>query len=127
MKNNNNNTTTSPWVVDLVNVSTSDDDHGWSMHELSIKARLFGEMVAMAAPHMNNYHSDLYYDSRWIEHQIKGPTTFRWSWDEWGTCIFPYSYKGKGRAKHQYIVRLYHEYVTWRAEFTPIIDEEVKK
>lgn len=52
---------------------------GWGTFEdleRTLRARLFGEMVALAQPVVDEYHSDLYHDVHWIDEHVNGETAF---------------------------------------------------
>lgn len=52
---------------------------GWGTFEdlsSSILALLFGHMVRLAAPVVEEYHSDLFHDAEWIRKNVTGPTSF---------------------------------------------------
>lgn len=42
----------------------------------SIKCRVFGHMVRLAAPVVKEYHSDLFWDAQWVESHVNGPLAF---------------------------------------------------
>jgi hypothetical protein len=50
---------------------------------------VFGQLMALAQPHVKFYHSDLYYDAQWCEKHIAGtePISFNFSTDECGTNL----------------------------------------
>jgi hypothetical protein len=54
----------------------------------SIRAKIFGEMVARARSVINEYHSDLYYDALWLAEWLVGPDEFEWLVRPSGTNIF---------------------------------------
>lgn len=62
--------------------------HGETSSELeSAKARIFGELVRLAAPVLSRYHSDLYYDAKWLDENITRPCVFYYGVRDSGTHI----------------------------------------
>ncbi len=52
---------------------------GWGTFEdlrESILARLFGHMVVLAQPVVEEYHSDLFHDASWLRANVTGETEF---------------------------------------------------
>jgi len=63
---------------------------GWGTFEdlqLSIRARLFGELVKRATPVVKEYESDLFHDANWLTQHVNGPCTFDWLVRDSGTNI----------------------------------------
>lgn len=63
--------------------------HGEEGQDLSaVRATLFGELVKLAAPVIEHYHSDLFHDARWIEEHVDGaPMSFDFVARPCGTYI----------------------------------------
>lgn len=64
---------------------------GWGEFEGSIagscRAMILGQLIKLAAPHVKAYHSDFYHDAIWIQANVRGETTFYFSFDECGTYV----------------------------------------
>lgn len=52
------------------------------------RAKVFGELVKLATPHVTAYHSDLYHDAVWLHENMCGDRFgFFWSYNASGTTI----------------------------------------
>jgi hypothetical protein len=52
-----------------------------------IRAKVFGELVKLAAPRMEAYQSDLYHDAVFLRDYFDEPMTFFYSFDTHGTTL----------------------------------------
>lgn len=81
---------------------------GYALNELgtltSVRAGVFGELVKLAAPVLEHYHSDLFHDAEWLGKYLNGPMEFYFSVDDSGTCIGIDERVTLYRAKHYHII-----------------------
>lgn len=70
------------------------------------KSGVFGELVKLALPVLQAYHSDLYHDATWLQANLKGvELTFFFGFDESGTNIgFTTTYITR---KHKFRIRVW--------------------
>ncbi len=68
------------------------------------------KMIALAAPHMTSYHSDLLHDQKALENN-KADRRFLWGYHATGTYLGPLTPKGK--AWTQGLVRYYGSSMIW--------------
>lgn len=52
----------------------------------TVKALFFGELVKLASPHLEHYHSDLWHDAMAVG-EINGPASFFYSVNNTGTAL----------------------------------------
>lgn len=78
---------------------------GWGAFEGSIagscRALIMGELVKLAAPFVEHYHSDFYHDAMWLQANVRGECEFYFSFDECGTYLSENPLLGLNR-KHGY-------------------------
>lgn len=80
------------------------------------QARLFGELVKLATPIVEMYHSDLYHDANYIrENVVTHGDWFYYCIDDYGTHIGQYEAILEHRKTAQYLVTLRHESQVWYA------------
>lgn len=64
---------------------------GWGAFEGSIagscRAMILGQLIKLAAPHVEHYHSDFYHDAMWIQANVRGECLFYFSFDDYGTDL----------------------------------------
>lgn len=60
---------------------------GWCEFNDSVRALLFGHMVKLAKPIVQEYQSDLYHDAMWLAENVTGARTFEWLVRPSGTNI----------------------------------------
>lgn len=53
----------------------------------SVRAKLFGVLVQLAAPVVEHYHGDLYHDVHWLDEHVEGPMHFFYGIRDTGTGI----------------------------------------
>ena len=92
-----------------------------------VRPVLFGELVKLATPTLRHYHSDLYYDAKWLDEHVQGVTEFIYSFDDMGTR--PVTQKDARELDSYplrevaYWVKVTHDQGVWGASFTPIDTE----
>lgn len=53
----------------------------------SVRAKVFGVLVRLAAPIVDHYHGDLYHDAHWLDDHVEGPMHFYFGVRDTGTAI----------------------------------------
>jgi hypothetical protein len=105
---------------------------GWGSWEdlhLSIKALLFGHMVKLATPVLQEYRSDLYHDALWLHTSVTGPIEFEWLIRPSGTNLQDAARVGvkigAGQTAQFWRITLFEVKGDWQATFTRIPLDEV--
>jgi len=65
--------------VHIMNNVITHDLGGWGSFLVlreSLLARIFGHMVQLATPVVNEYHGDLFHDAEWLRKNVDGPCSF---------------------------------------------------
>lgn len=94
---------------------------GWNELDDSIRARFFGELVKLAAPVLERYHSDLYHDARWVRENVTGPMVIFFGADDFGTDIGDESALDHITRRSVWRVQLTHgRYGKWSAEILQV-------
>lgn len=88
----------------------------------TIRARLFGEMVARTTMVVQQFHSDLFHDAHWLTQHVHGACEFDWLVRHSGTNIGEAARTGvaigAGRGFVLYRVAITVERGMWSATFT---------
>jgi len=110
--------TTTVITIELSKWHTPDD------YPESANAKLFGELVKLATPVVESYHSDLYYDAHWIGKYVPYEVTaFYYAVRNTGTSI------GQDKVvvntsvmPHEgiYYVEVYNDNDVWKADITEL-------
>lgn len=73
---------------------------------LGVPQRTFGELLKLAFPTVEHYHSDFYHDAQWLEKHLTGEMTFFFGFDEYGTAIGCDPYYVQVSRQTVYIIRI---------------------
>ena len=58
-----------------------------SINDIGAQQTLFGELLKLAYPRVQHYHSDFYHDALWIKRYVTGEMEFYYGVREYGTHI----------------------------------------
>lgn len=91
------------------------------LEDSPVRSLLFGELVKLATPVLEHYHSDLYRDAGWVRTEVTGPMVIFYGADDSGTAIGDESALDYITRRNVWRVQLGHgQYGKWWADILQV-------